>query len=40
VANAASGKLLVTAISRLICIDHDGQPRRIPPEWASHYTVT
>ena len=39
VIDADSGKRLITATVRLVCIDHDGQPRRIPTEWASHFTI-
>ena len=36
----ATNNLLITASVRLICIDHDNQVRRIPPEWVSHFTAS
>jgi acyl-CoA thioester hydrolase len=38
VVDAVSGELLVTATVRLICIDGDGQVRRIPSDWADYFT--
>jgi acyl-CoA thioester hydrolase len=35
VVDAESGRLIITASVRLICIGHDGQVRRIPSEWVS-----
>ena len=33
IVDAGTRQVLVTGSARLICIDHDGQVRRIPPDW-------
>lgn len=37
VVNADTAQLLVTATTRLICIDHSGQVHRFPEAWAAAY---
>ncbi len=33
IVNAETGQMLVTGMSRHICIDHEGRVRRMPEEW-------